>query len=103
MYDPKGINTVVTLDGDASALKGWQAWTLPLNHLEVSTLDFAPVSSCSSLAGPTFLRGELEISGSPADTYLKPKGFTKGVMWVNGFNLGRYWESKGPQHAFFAP
>jgi len=24
-------------------------------------------------------------------------------MWVNGFNLGRYWESKGPQHAFFAP
>ena len=24
-------------------------------------------------------------------------------MWVNGFALGRYWESQGPQHTLFVP
>ena len=24
-------------------------------------------------------------------------------MWVNGFPLGRYWESQGPQHTLFVP
>merc|ERR1712066_487543 len=24
-------------------------------------------------------------------------------MWVNGHNLGRYWEEQGPQRSFFAP
>ncbi len=26
----------------------------------------------------------------------------KGVVWVNGFNLGRYW-SRGPQRTLFVP
>jgi len=103
MYDPKGLTTDVTLDGDAAAFKEWKAWTLPLEYSEVSLLDFTSVANCRTLNGPTFLKGELNIDGAPADTYLKPRGFTKGVMWVNGFNLGRYWETKGPQHAFFAP
>ena len=30
------------------------------------------------------------------------KGFGKGVVWVNGFNLGRYW-SIGPQKALYLP
>jgi hypothetical protein len=24
-------------------------------------------------------------------------------MWINGFHLGRYWETQGPQHAFYVP
>ena len=30
------------------------------------------------------------------------KGFTKGYVFVNGFNLGRYWEI-GPQKALYLP
>ena len=25
------------------------------------------------------------------------------MAWINGFNLGRYWESQGPQHTLFVP
>lgn len=30
-------------------------------------------------------------------------GFTKGFVWVNGQNLGRYWETAGPQHTLYVP
>ena len=30
------------------------------------------------------------------------KGFTKGYVFVNGFNLGRYWDI-GPQKALYLP
>ncbi|WP_211368116.1 hypothetical protein [Microbacterium rhizomatis] len=26
----------------------------------------------------------------------------KGVAWINGFNLGRYW-TRGPQHTLYVP
>ena len=29
-------------------------------------------------------------------------GWTKGVAWVNGFNLGRYWQ-RGPQQTLYVP
>lgn len=101
MTDPKGINTPVTLDGQ-QAPNQWEAWPLTLNYSEVASLAFESVHACDS-EGPAFYRGSFVVTGDPADTYLKPQNFTKGVMWVNGFNLGRYWETQGPQHAFFVP
>ena len=29
-------------------------------------------------------------------------GWGKGSVWVNGFNLGRYWEAAGPQVCVWA-
>lgn len=31
------------------------------------------------------------------DSFLRLDGWTKGVAFVNGFNLGRYWPVMGPQ------
>ena len=31
------------------------------------------------------------------------EGWTKGSVWVNGFNIGRYWQDKGPQQTLFVP
>merc|ERR1711957_208387 len=39
----------------------------------------------------------------PTDTFLDLRGFTKGYVWVNGWNLGRYWETAGPQHTLYLP
>ena len=39
---------------------------------------------------------------APADTFLALPGWTKGVAWINGFNLGRYW-SRGPQQTLYVP
>ena len=37
-----------------------------------------------------------------ADTYLDMSNWGKGVVWVNGHNLGRYW-SVGPQQTLYLP
>jgi len=37
-----------------------------------------------------------------ADTYLDMRNWGKGVVWVNGHNLGRYW-SVGPQQTIYVP
>lgn len=48
-------------------------------------------------------------NGFPADTFLHVRaannsfGFGKGVAFVNGHNLGRYWPLLGPQQTLFVP
>jgi beta-galactosidase GanA len=37
-----------------------------------------------------------------ADTYLDLSNYSKGVVWVNGHNLGRFW-NKGPQFRLYCP
>ena len=36
------------------------------------------------------------------DTYLDVSTYGKGYIWVNGHNLGRYW-NVGPQRRLFCP
>jgi beta-galactosidase len=50
-----------------------------------------------------FLKGNLEIPGTPADTFLRLDGFTKGFVTINGFNIGRYFNSAGPQRTLYIP
>ena len=49
----------------------------------------------------SFWKGQLAIdceNGKMAnDTFLQLDGWTKGIAFVNGFNLGRYWPVMGPQ------
>jgi len=53
--------------------------------------------------GPVFLRGHFTISGQPLDTYLDTTGWGKGVAFINGYNLGRYWPLVGPQITLYVP
>lgn len=46
-------------------------------------------------------RAEVEIA-TPADAWLAFPGGAKGMVWLNGFLLGRYWE-RGPQVTLYAP
>ncbi|XP_053450456.1 beta-galactosidase-1-like protein 2 isoform X1 [Nycticebus coucang] len=51
---------------------------------------------------PAFFLGGLSVGPSPADTFLKLEGWEKGVVFINGQNLGRYW-SIGPQKTLYLP
>ncbi|XP_072449239.1 beta-galactosidase-1-like protein 2 [Chiloscyllium punctatum] len=51
---------------------------------------------------PAFFYGVLYVDSLPYDTFIKLKGWTKGVVFVNGMNLGRYWEI-GPQQTLYLP
>ncbi|MGP6177167.1 glycoside hydrolase family 35 protein [Microbacterium sp. A196] len=39
---------------------------------------------------------------TPADSWLAFRGGVKGMVWLNGFLLGRYWD-RGPQVTLYAP
>lgn len=51
---------------------------------------------------PALYRGTFTIDDEPKDTFLLMKNWTKGVCFINGHNLGRYW-SKGPQQTLYVP
>eukprot|EP00026_Physarum_polycephalum_P020203 Phypoly_transcript_22632.p1 GENE.Phypoly_transcript_22632~~Phypoly_transcript_22632.p1 ORF type:complete len:102 (+),score=10.00 Phypoly_transcript_22632:232-537(+) len=53
-------------------------------------------------SGPTFFRGYFNIQGTPMDTFFNMKGWSKGNVFINGFNLGRYWHI-GPQYSLYVP
>jgi len=51
---------------------------------------------------PQLLKGKFVIEGAPEDTFVRMDGFKKGVIFVNGRNLSRYWEV-GPQKTAYLP
>lgn len=105
MYDPKGIpaDALVTLSGSRAATN-WSAWPLPLDYSEVSALGYAAAAgACDELVGPAFYRASLQVEDAPVDTFLRLDGFVKGVVWINGINLGRYWLARPPQRALYVP
>lgn len=54
-------------------------------------------------SGPVFYRGYFTVTGQPLDTFLDTTGWGKGIAFVNGHNLGRYWPSVGPQITLYVP
>uniref|UniRef100_A0A1I8FB29 Glyco_hydro_35 domain-containing protein n=1 Tax=Macrostomum lignano TaxID=282301 RepID=A0A1I8FB29_9PLAT len=64
------------------------------------------VSSAAALprGQPGLYRASLRLMDEPlADTYLDMSAWRKGVAFVNGFNLGRYWTEAGPQRTLYLP
>jgi beta-galactosidase len=54
------------------------------------------------LSGPVIVRAKFNIAGAPTDTFLDMTGWSKGSIFVNGFNLGRYFHL-GPQVTSYIP
>eukprot|EP01133_Synstelium_polycarpum_P015746 gene15746-18709_t len=80
----------------------WANYPLALNDL--SSLAWNPSSSYSRQSTPSFYRGIINIANADdiADTFLSFEGLGKGNLWVNGFNVGRYW-NVGPQRTMYVP
>ncbi|NWS30472.1 GLB1L protein, partial [Polioptila caerulea] len=62
-----------------------------------------PKSNSGGRVGPAFYTGTFETPGIAWDTFVKFPGWSKGLLWINGFNLGRYWTCRGPQQTLFVP
>ena len=89
----KGITEKVLYGGQE--IKGWETYSLPMKDPSKFKLDG------KTDGGPTFYRGQFELS-SVGDAYLDLRGWSKGVVWINGHNLGRYWWV-GPQQTLYVP
>lgn len=90
----KGIRTGVMVD--LHFIKGYQQYPLDLNR--ASRLTF---TEGWQPATPAFYKYTFDLT-APQDTYLDCRGFGKGVMLVNGVNVGRFWE-KGPTLSLYVP
>jgi beta-galactosidase len=93
IHERSGITHQVTLGG--SKLTGWQIYRLPMNSAGTLAYKLAPCS------GDCFYQGIFDVS-EPADTYLDTRSLGKGMVWINGRPLGRFW-SIGPQGALYLP
>uniref|UniRef100_A0A673WA93 Beta-galactosidase-1-like protein 2 n=1 Tax=Salmo trutta TaxID=8032 RepID=A0A673WA93_SALTR len=51
---------------------------------------------------PGFFLGRMFTYGYPSDTFVKLPGWGKGVVFINGLNLGRHWYI-GPQQTLYLP
>ncbi len=98
LLDKKGIISDVRLG--QQCIYHWDAYTLPLD--DVSEIQFQRNMKPGFNKHPLFLRGILNIEGDVKDTFISPDGFKKGLVWVNGRLLSRYWK-KGPQHTLYLP
>lgn len=98
MKEFKGVTQGVWLGASyGNYVHGFTNYALPLTNLE--KLSFKQ-GECETNQ-PTFLKSTFEIT-NPKDTFLKVDGLTKGIVFLNGFNLGKYWEI-GPQVTLYVP
>jgi beta-galactosidase len=95
LQNKKGITEKVLFGG--VELQHWKMYSLPFNNLSKITFNNTPVNSQS----PVIRKGIFNLN-SVADTYLNLSNWGKGVVWVNGHNLGRYWNI-GPQQTVYLP
>jgi beta-galactosidase len=98
--EPKGIVGPVLLNG--VELTGWAVRPLSLGSeaLEVIASVAAEVDHGYG-SGTFFALGSFDLT-APADLHLELDEWTKGIAFLNGFNLGRYW-SRGPQRTLYVP
>ncbi|MBU4215638.1 MAG: beta-galactosidase [Actinobacteria bacterium] len=104
--EPKGVLGPVRLDG--VAVTGWSSLVVDHDLLAARVLeapaaaDDAPAARLPAvLAGPTLARARFALDG-PSDLFLDTRDWGRGMAWVNGWPLGRYW-SRGPQHTLYVP
>jgi beta-galactosidase len=96
LIDRKGITDRVTLNG--MTLMNWEIFNLPMDHKFI--YDLRSTGKTMNKPG-IFFKGNVSLIRTE-DTFIDVSNFTKGIVWVNGHNLGRYWNI-GPQKRLYCP
>jgi Glycosyl hydrolases family 35 len=99
MDDRKGITRGVS--HGHQRLFDWQIRTLPLTDPHTPRTPHDTGRTPPTDGRPAFHRFTARLD-SPADAFLALPGWGRGLLWVNGFLLGRY-RAEGPQRTLYAP
>ncbi|XP_015416747.1 PREDICTED: beta-galactosidase isoform X2 [Myotis davidii] len=112
--DYKGLISNLTLN--SSILTDWMIFPLDIEnavyhlgawHGNDRSYRSKACAHSSNYTLPAFYVGNFSIPSGipdlPQDTFIQFPGWTKGQVWINGFNLGRYWPARGPQMTLFVP
>jgi beta-galactosidase len=95
LQNKKGLTGEVSFAG--AKLQHWSMYGLPFDN--VNGIKYA--ASTVNVHQPVILKGKFDVE-KVGDTYLDMQNWGKGVVWVNGHNLGRYWKV-GPQQTVYVP
>lgn len=100
IHDRKGITEKVELLNESSTqeLKNWQVYSFPVDYPFVKDKKYAPGKK---LDGPAYYRATFNLEEA-GDVFLDMQTWGKGMVWVNGKAIGRFWEI-GPQQTLFMP
>ena len=96
LQNKKGITEKVLLNN--KELLNWQQFRLPFDTLPAGK---AKAYTLTRGNAPVLKEGTFVLSRT-GDTYLDMSSWGKGTVWINGHNLGRYWEI-GPQQTIYVP
>jgi beta-galactosidase len=96
IHNLKGIISPVLIDS-TEITGNWEMFRIPLDKVpELASMkdEFLPGRA-------TFFSGTFELKET-GDTFLDMRNWGKGIVFVNGHHLGRYW-SVGPQQTLYLP
>lgn len=102
IYDWKGITEKVeikTQAGKVTELKDWQVYSIPVDYEFYASKTFK--KGVDSKDVPAYYKATFNLD-KVGDTFLDVSTWSKGMAWVNGHAIGRYWEI-GPQQTLYVP
>ncbi|WP_374937833.1 beta-galactosidase [Bacteroides stercorirosoris] len=108
--DFKGITKNVELSMDINGypfscdLKNWEVYNIEDTYEFYQGMKFQPIQSLTDNLGqriPGVYRAKFQVK-KPSDTFLNFETWGKGLVYVNGYALGRIWEI-GPQQTLYVP
>ena len=99
ILDPKGITTAVWLKNEKDSIKvsNWNIYNFPVDYAFQKNKKY----TAGIKNGPAWYRGSFNIDKT-GDSFLDMHSWGKGMVWVNGYNIGRFWKI-GPQQTLFMP
>ncbi|CAK9303434.1 unnamed protein product [Gordionus sp. m RMFG-2023] len=98
----KGISGKVSFQG--RDIDKWMTYLIDFNEEWMEGLPrnkFNKVNQ-QTVTVPSLFKAILVIDNLPKDTFVEFEGWQKGCIFVNNFNIGRYWNI-GPQRTLYIP
>ena len=101
IYDWKGITEKVELESKAGTreLKNWKVYNIPVDYEFAKDKKYKKEENTAK--HPAYYRGTFSLD-EVGDTFFDMTNWSKGMVWVNGHAIGRYWEI-GPQQTLYMP
>lgn len=100
IHDRKGITNKVELilDAHKQELKNWKVYSFPVDYSFAKNKKFA-IGTKQGV--PAYYRATFNLN-EVGDVFLDMQTWGKGMVWVNGKAMGRFWKI-GPQQTLFMP
>ncbi len=103
VHNKKGIISPVTIDG-IEILGDWEMYRLPMEGClqpPSPAVSNTPVIQAKLTGKPVMYEGTFSLT-EVGDTFIDMENWGKGIVFINGRNIGRYWKV-GPQQTLFVP